>query len=350
MASNPPAVVVFCARRTPAWIAAVAARHQVVCVSELARVDAECAAQRAGVLLIDAGSDGVPAEQALAALVSCAQATDRPAALLVAAVDDVPPMLAQVVALLPGGAGVVMPDQVAERVGAQASLDRPHEVAAEFVRMAAHDLQQPLRGIGYLAQWIVEADGERLSEGALHDLERMQQRVERGRRLIDDLLTYTREGAVDDESFSVGDVLDSVLEELAIPDGFEVVRTAADDRLGGDRWQFGRVLAALLDNAIRHHPDTRGRIVVDVQRGSEDAMAACVVRDDGAGFASELGDEVWLPFRRGVTAARQPGSGLGLAIVRRLVERNGGEVRLDAAAGPGAAVWFSWPLAGGVSD
>jgi signal transduction histidine kinase len=40
------------------------------------------------------------------------------------------------------------------------------------------------------------------------------------------------------------------------------------------------------------------------------------------------------------------GSGMGLAIVKKIVENAGGTIRLESAAGQGAAFYFTWKQGG----
>ena len=72
------------------------------------------------------------------------------------------------------------------------------------------------------------------------------------------------------------------------------------------------------------------------------AAGEIFVRDNGIGFDPAQAAAVFEPFRRLEGAQHFEGTGIGLATVQRIVERHGGRVRAEGAAGEGAAfyVWL----------
>jgi signal transduction histidine kinase len=107
----------------------------------------------------------------------------------------------------------------------------------------------------------------------------------------------------------------------------------------GHREELRRVVANLVDNAVRH---ASSRVLLAAE--NDGAHTVLVVADDGPGIAPEDRDRVFERFTR-LDEARDRdvgGSGLGLAIVHELVRRNRGSVRLLDADGGGlrAEVWL----------
>jgi signal transduction histidine kinase len=69
------------------------------------------------------------------------------------------------------------------------------------------------------------------------------------------------------------------------------------------------------------------------------------VADHGLGIpADELGG-LFTPFFRASTAVSVAGTGLGLHISRRLAERQGGRLWLDASSGAGSVFALALPVA-----
>jgi signal transduction histidine kinase len=80
---------------------------------------------------------------------------------------------------------------------------------------------------------------------------------------------------------------------------------------------LGRILAPLLDNAVRH---TRRGVVLAVRADREHVVVA--VTDDGPGVSAAVAGRLFEPGASGT----EGGSGLGLALSRRLARSAGGDV------------------------
>lgn len=219
-----------------------------------------------------------------------------------------------------------------------------------LVASISHDLRTPLASL----RAMVEA----LRDGVVDDpatrsryVALMLNQVEDLGALVDDLFQYSRLEAGDlelvREPVDVGDLVSDTVGQFS---------SAADARgvlidavvVGplvatvGPR-EVQRVLANLVDNALRHTPDG-GAIAI---RAAADAGEIRVEVDDtGPGFADADLTRVFEAFHRGDPARSRAtgGAGLGLAIARRLVEAHGGSVWADNARTGGAQVGFTIPF------
>lgn len=93
----------------------------------------------------------------------------------------------------------------------------------------------------------------------------------------------------------------------------------------GDPTQMSRLLANLLDNAIKYVP-AGGAVRLEVASGPRITVA-----DDGPGISPELAPHVFERFRRGSAAADTPGHGLGLSLARAIAERHDLSLNLVAS-------------------
>jgi len=119
-----------------------------------------------------------------------------------------------------------------------------------------------------------------------------------------------------------------------------VRREAHDALLFGtfDMVQSLRVLANLVDNALRHAPPPAPVELFVERRG---ATLVFSVADRGPGIPPEERERVFEPFYRPPGArADVGGAGLGLAIARRLAEAQGGTVRYEPRPGGGSVFTF----------
>jgi signal transduction histidine kinase len=114
-------------------------------------------------------------------------------------------------------------------------------------------------------------------------------------------------------------------------------------RVLGDRDELHQVLMNLVDNGIKYSKPG-GEVIVSVQE--EDDRLRVRVSDEGLGIAEEDLPHIFDTAYRAPDARsfREKGSGLGLAIVKRIVERHGGEIRVQSWPGEGTTFTFELPL------
>ena len=110
--------------------------------------------------------------------------------------------------------------------------------------------------------------------------------------------------------------------------------------MAGDPGILERVLANLIDNAIKHSP-RGGAVHVGIARADE---VVITVRDEGPGIPADHGPHLFTRFFRGDhTKPRPDGTGLGLAIARAGAEAHGGRLEFVGNA-PGATFRLTLPL------
>jgi signal transduction histidine kinase len=109
-----------------------------------------------------------------------------------------------------------------------------------------------------------------------------------------------------------------------------------------DARKIERVLANLLDNALRH---TSAGGAVRVTASGEGARVRVEVGDSGEGISAEDLPHVFERLHRGDRERdhKSARAGLGLAIAKGIVEAHGGEIGIESAAGEGTRVWFTLP-------
>ena len=211
-------------------------------------------------------------------------------------------------------------------------LDAARGRQRAFVADAAHELRSPLTNMRTeleVAQRLPDTtDWPALADDLLTDVDRLS-------RLVDDLLLLARadDGSTralsrPEETVELGQLLAEVAARYPAV-GYE--RPAVPLRTRGDRDAIGRVVANLLDNAVRHAASAVRLTVL-----ADGAYRMISVTDDGPGIPAADRERVFDRFTRldDARARDAGGSGLGLAIVRELVRRHHGTVTLRGASPP----------------
>ena len=239
------------------------------------------------------------------------------------------------------------------REQALAGLRASEQAQAERLRFfsaANHDLRQPVMAIGLQAEVLRQQLNDGASMEAVQhtvgSLARAQQALE---GLTNQLLEIGRIEAAVDPLRPTAVALAPLLQELArqAGNGRVLVRCPPDAIAWSDTVSLRRVLANLVDNAVKFTP--RGRVLLAVRaRRREGARAWRVeVRDNGIGIPPEAQQRVFDDFEQigNVERNLQRGHGLGLAIVRRLAAQLGIEVTLRSTPGRGSVFGFELPAA-----
>jgi signal transduction histidine kinase len=229
------------------------------------------------------------------------------------------------------------------RVEAMAARERRLEQSRrELVAWVSHDLRTPLAGIRALAEALHDGIVDEPREIRRYHAQLVTE-SERLARLVDDLFELSRIQA-DALALSVERVpLGEVVSEAKGVRGplFDPGRVPD---VAGSPAELSRVIANLLDNAIRHTP-AGGTVAVDVR--TAEGAAEVSVRDGCGGIPDCDIDRVFDLAYRG-DGARTPGAaggaGLGLAIARGLVEAQRGAIAVRNEAG-GCLFTVRLPLA-----
>jgi PAS domain S-box-containing protein len=229
-----------------------------------------------------------------------------------------------------------------ERESLVQSLARSNEDLHRFAYATSHDLKAPLRGIGYLVEWLEEDMGPTLNDAAREKLNLLRGRAQRMGALIDGILDYSRAGRPSDDQQQV-DVRGLVEEafDLVAPLPGATLDLAPDlPILETDRASLQQVFMNLIGNALKH----AGRTDAAIRVGGVDAGASYefTVADNGQGIAPEYHQKIWGLFQTLKARDRVDGAGIGLSVVKKIVESRGGRAWVESALGQGATFHFTW--------
>jgi len=211
-----------------------------------------------------------------------------------------------------------------------------HRVARDtrFAGDVSHELRSPLTTM-LNAMAVLYRRRTELPAGSRKAVELLDTDLRRFRGMVDDLLEISRsdEDRSTHELVDLGELVHVVTTHRrpAVPGALDVATHAW---ITGDRRRLERVVANLLDNAMRH-----GKGVVRVGVLSRNGRARLEVDDAGPGVPEGAREDVFERFARGSPSDRSrsdSGVGLGLALVAQHVRDHDGRVWVEDRPGGGA--------------
>jgi two-component system sensor histidine kinase/response regulator len=221
----------------------------------------------------------------------------------------------------------------------------------QFIRMATHDLRNPLNVIlGYASvinRLDVSAHDRSLRAQAV---ENIRQSVEKMRTLVTDLLDLAQFETSSYLSMTpkpLGDFLGTCLgglQVIATQKNIELIFTPPPSNVivHIDESYMARVIDNLVSNAIKYTP-SGGRVTVRVTWDENNAIIE--VSDTGLGIPEQDLPHIFDAFYRVRQGEYEniEGSGLGLSIVKTIVEQHGGKVKVESQPGQGSTFWAILP-------
>jgi len=216
-----------------------------------------------------------------------------------------------------------------------------------FSYSVSHDLRAPLRIVSGYTEILLSDHLAELSEDAQRMLKSVRAGAQRMDALINDLLRLSRLGRepLQKEPVDLGAIARDAFAELtgAAPAPAAQLVIADFPPVAGDAGLLMHVFSNLLSNALKF---TRERETPRIDVGwqdAEDGALEVFVKDNGAGFDMRYAPKLFRAFQRLHGAERFEGTGIGLSIVKRVIDRHGGQVRVEAEPDKGATFRFTLP-------
>ncbi|MHB1430561.1 MAG: sensor histidine kinase [Streptosporangiaceae bacterium] len=225
-------------------------------------------------------------------------------------------------------------------------------LAQILVAAVAHDVRSPLATIKASSSTLADPDIP-LGPDAIRNLAVLiDGQVDRLSDLVRNLLDMSRiqAGVLRPRSSvtSVAALVSGVLDGLGPTLGGHRVRLDLPGDLPPvdvDELLISRVLANLLENAVRHSPP--GAPIEIGARTLPAGRVELAVTDSGPGVAPGQRDEIFGLFAR---RAGDAGAGLGLAIAKTFVEAHGERIWVEAGPGGGARFCCTLPVAAALPE
>ena len=233
-------------------------------------------------------------------------------------------------------------EELAQKV---VELARSNAELEQFAYVASHDLQEPLRMIANYTQLLAERYRGKLDEQADKYIAYSVDGAVRMQALIQDLLKFSRLGRAEIEPMATDcrTVVEHALTNLqaAVLESRATVKWDSLPVVKADPLQLTLVFQNLIANAIKFHGPETPVIRIDAEKKDQEWLFT--VSDNGIGIPAENWQDIFVIFRRLHTRAEYEGNGIGLSICKKIIERHGGKIWIEAQANPGCSFKFALP-------
>jgi PAS domain S-box-containing protein len=250
---------------------------------------------------------------------------------------------------LTGNIGVVRDVTVRRRMEASlkktvANLERSNRDMQQFVYVASHDLQEPLRMISSFTQLLnrrykgkLDAEADDFITYAVNGANVLQERIQ-ALAIFSRVSTQGKPLALTDLEL----VLERALSSLnsVIESSKAVVTHDPLPSIVADSAQMAQVFQYLIDNAIKFRGEATPQIRVSAKEQGDEWVFS--VSDNGMGIMPEFKERIFVLFQR-LHGVEFGGTGIGLPVSKKIVERHGGRIWVESEPGKGSTFYFAIP-------
>lgn len=217
-----------------------------------------------------------------------------------------------------------------------------------FTYTVSHDLKSPLRAVDGYSRIIIEDFGIRLGDEGNEIINNIRNICKDMLEMISKLLKYSTmsKTAMVKEAINIEEIFKAVFNELKSLHTDRDIRLIVETGLPviyADRVMLRQVVYNILSNAVKFtkHRETAFITVGCTITGEEYVF---YVRDNGVGFDMNYSAKLFGIFQRLHTSDEFEGSGIGLVTIKKIIQKHGGQVRIEGTPEEGATIYFTFPF------
>lgn len=225
-------------------------------------------------------------------------------------------------------------------------LARSNAELEQFAYISSHDLQEPLRMIASYLQLLQRKYQGKLDDKADKYIYFAVDGASRMQNLINDLLEFSRvtTKAREFEPTDCKSILKQVVFDLEVSIKENEAHVSYDSLpvVMADSSQLTQVFQNLISNAIKFRSEKTPEIEISAKKKDNQWLFA--VQDNGIGVDPKFSERIFEVFKRLNKRDEYPGTGIGLSICKKIVERHGGQIWIEAEPGKGSIFYFTLPI------
>lgn len=218
----------------------------------------------------------------------------------------------------------------------------------QFASIASHDLQEPLKTMTSLLDYLEESLPDNLDQQSTEILKKVQESSHRMQVMIQGLLDYTRIGYNKIvEKLDCAEIVATVLSDLEfmIEEANATITVGEMPTIEGGRVEIQCLFQNLISNAIKfRNPEIAPIVEITAQKnGNWDIFK---ISDNGIGIETKFRKKVFKMYQRLNKRSEYKGSGIGLAHCKKIVDLHKGKIWFEEKINGGTSIKFQLPSYG----
>lgn len=244
---------------------------------------------------------------------------------------------------------------------ANIELNTLNENLKQFVYVASHDLQEPLRKINIFSEMLKMKLADKLDEDTHKYFSKIIQARGRMANLIKDLLDFSRAESADEKfvETDLNQVLQFVVED------FEILIQQKNARIIFSHLpvivaiplQMNQLFYNLIGNALKFSKDgiapevvissnllPHTEILQYAELNTRWQYVEIIIKDNGIGFDQRFAEKIFIIFQRLHGKEEFEGTGIGLALCKKIADNHNGMIFAKGKVNEGAAFHIILPV------
>jgi hypothetical protein len=238
---------------------------------------------------------------------------------------------------------------------AKEEAERLSQIKTQFISNISHELRTPMNAIIGFTKLTLENDD--LNDDNKENLNLVIKSAEHLTALIKDLLDVSKIEAnkliLEKEKFNIKHLIKEIFEIMKIQDKEKNLNFILDidekipDILYGDKKRISEIYLNLISNAIKFTEEGHVKISTKLLKEEDNKvfLNGCI-EDSGIGIEDEKKHLLFKNFSQieSTYNKKYSGTGLGLAITKKIIEKMGGNIKIESLFGKGTKFIFEIPL------
>jgi signal transduction histidine kinase len=225
------------------------------------------------------------------------------------------------------------------------NLMASNEELEQFAYVASHDLQEPLRMVASFTQLLQKRYADKLDADANEYIHFAVDGAKRMKKLVDDLLIYSRVASKDKEweKVNIQSLVSNIITDMSMLIEESGIKISYKDLpvVYSDKAMLSRLFTNLISNAVKYRRNENPEVWISAHH--RDSKWIFSVKDNGIGIKKEYFEKIFLLFRRLHGKSEYSGTGIGLAICKKIVDKLGGRIWVESEPGKGSTFYFEIP-------